>query len=928
MAAHPRGDGVGAHGKAIHPNGPDGPDRAIGKSPPPHTGIESRHRNFADNIPALVFQRTLNPDGSISFSFVNDGAWQVAGLDPEEMEQNAAVISERIHPDDLPGLHADVLRAFTDLRPHTNEYRYNHPTMGWRWIHTVARPPRRSDGSIVAEAIAFDITDRKDTERELDENRRRLNDHLIELQDTKERLEQRSGELIRTVSELAEARDASDIANRAKSDFLATMSHEIRTPMNGVLGMASLLKQTMLDPSQQEFVDTIEQSGEALLSIINDVLDYSKMEAGQLELDPTTFSVLEIIDNAIQLIRPKCRENGSILQSFIDPAVPDLVIGDAGRLRQILLNLLGNAAKFTKNGVIKVECLRPEAVGRKLELRFAVTDTGIGISQEAQKHLFEVFSQADASTTRKFGGTGLGLSICRRLSRLMDSEISVESIPGEGSTFRFNPKLELAGNSSDALPRPDRTGDIRTAFVAAGAVTPDAGLERQLAAWGIHTEIHQDEATLLDRIDMSDASDGLIILDADTLSTRPDLRAKLIEFQETGAPTAWLIGQRHPENENLGAAIDLPLRQSRLRDHIQAFLTGSTIATANAREIVPSPPPPLPDQKTGPATSFLKILLVEDNKVNQRVAMAMLEASGHGVTLAENGRIALEILACQERFDVILMDIHMPEMNGIETTRKIRDLPPPYGETPIVAVTANAMKGDREQYLAAGMDDYISKPIDPLLLSETIHRQAGITDATAQVTADPTDRFTAPAAESSSGGYTPVSAPPPVASLAETSPQLKILLVEDNQVNQRVASAMLETAGICVVLAENGLIAVDLVAREKFDVILMDIQMPEMDGITAAGKIRNLPPPLCDTPIIAVTANAMKGDRERYIEAGMNDYVSKPINPLALSEAIERQTAVAAEIESVVADRSPTASPSITDAEVETLFAGMDDILK
>jgi PAS domain S-box-containing protein len=726
MAAHPPDDGGGTHGKTVHPNSLDGADCATGKTLPPQTETESQYQNFASDIPALVFQRALNPDGSISFAFVNDGAWTVAGLDPEEMSRNAAAISERIHPDDLPGLHADVLQAFTDLRPHTNEFRYNHPTIGWRWIHTVARPRRRSDGSIVAEAIAFDITDRKDTERELDENRRRLNDHLIELQDTKERLEQRSGELIRTVSDLAEARDASDIANRAKSDFLATMSHEIRTPMNGVLGMASLLKQTVLDPSQQEFVDTIEQSGEALLSIINDVLDYSKMEAGQLELDPTTFSVPEIIDNAIQLIRPKCGENGLILQSFIDPAVPDLVIGDAGRLRQILLNLLGNAAKFTKDGVIKVECLRPEAVGRELEFNFAVADTGIGVPEEAQKHLFEVFSQADASTTRKFGGTGLGLSICRRLCHLMGGEISVESILGEGSTFRFKLRLKLAGNTYDELPRPDRTGDIKTALVAAGAVTPDAGLERQLNAWGIHTEIHQDDVALLDRADIPGASGGLIILDADALSTRPDLRAKLNEFQSTGACTVWLIGQRYPENQNLGVTIDIPLRQSRLQDHIQAFLKGTSITTADAQEIPPSPPQTLPDQKTGPATPLLKILLVEDNKVNQRVAMAMLEAAELGVTLAENGRIALEILARQEHFDVILMDIHMPEMDGITAARKIRELPPPQRDIPIIALTANAMKGDREKYLDAGMNDYVSKPVDPVALASAIERQARV----------------------------------------------------------------------------------------------------------------------------------------------------------------------------------------------------------
>ena len=726
MAAHGMGGGCEARGGRAESDDQRSPKDASGATLPQHTEPEIQYRNFANNIPALVFQRVLNPDGSISFAFANDGAWLVAGIGPEEMIRDATAISNRIHPDDLPGLHADVLQAFADLRPHMNEFRYDHPEMGWRWIHTVSRPRRRSDGAVVAEAIAFDVTDRKDTERELDENRCRLNDHVIELQDTKERLEHRSAELIRTVSDLAEARDASDTANRAKSDFLATMSHEIRTPMNGVLGMASLLKQTVLDPSQQEFVDTIEQSGQALLSIINDVLDYSKMEAGQLELDPTTFSVFEIIDSAIQLIRPKCRENGLILQSFVDPAVPELVIGDAGRLRQILLNLIGNAAKFTKEGVVRVECLRPETAGRELELGFAVTDTGIGVSQEAQERLFEVFSQADASTTRKFGGTGLGLSICRRLCHLMGGEISVESVLGQGSTFRFSLKLKLPENAAGTLPRPDRTGDIRTAFATAAAVTPDAGLERQLAAWGVRTDIHPDETALLDRLALAGAPGDLIVLDANTISARPDLQAKLHELQETGGRTIWLIGAPHPENRGLGAVIDLPLRQSRLRNYIQDFLNGVASTAEDTRGRARSAPSEFPDQNADPASPRSRILLVEDNTVNQRVAMAMLKAAGLGVTLAENGRIALDILAAQEHFDVILMDIHMPEMDGITAARKIRELPQPQCDTPIIALTANAMKGDREKYLDAGMNDYVSKPVDPVALAEAIERQSGI----------------------------------------------------------------------------------------------------------------------------------------------------------------------------------------------------------
>lgn len=684
-----------------------------------HAETEARYRNIADNIPGLVFQRALNLDGSISFPFVNDGAWQIAGIDPAEMRRNPALISDRIHPDDLPTLHAAVLQSFTDLKAHTNEFRYNHPTRGWRWLHTIARPRRRTDGTIVAETIAFDITDRKDTERELEENRQRLNDHLIELQDTKERLEQRTNELIRTVSDLAEARDASDIANRAKSDFLATMSHEIRTPMNGVLGMASLLKQTALDPGQQEFVDTIEQSGEALLCIINDVLDYSKMEAGQLDLDPTTFSVLEIIDNAVQLIRPKCEENGLALQSFVDPAIPDLVIGDAGRLRQILLNLLSNAAKFTKDGLVKIECLGPKTVGRDLEFQFAITDTGIGVSEEAQQHLFEVFSQADASTTRRFGGTGLGLSICRRLCNLMGGEISVNSTVGQGSTFSFNVSLKAAEGVPAETPtrRDDRTAILSTAA--------DSGLDRQLRAYGIQTEIIEDDRVLFDRLDASATCDTLIVLDADSVSTSPALRSKLTDIGKAGIQPIWLVGHVPPEIQELGTAIDLPLRQPRIRKHIHRFLAGNVGATATPADI-PSASALGPKTPTTTGSPVLNVLLVEDNKVNQRVAIAMLEAAGIAVSLAENGQVALDMLSTGRNFDIILMDIHMPEMDGITAATKIREMPAPLSSIPIIALTANAMKGDREKYLDAGMNDYVSKPIDPVALSEAIERQSDI----------------------------------------------------------------------------------------------------------------------------------------------------------------------------------------------------------
>ena len=672
------------------------------------------------------FQRELHADGTISFPYANDALLEFAGIHPDIVTTDPSAVSARIHPDDLESLRDSVKRSFADMQAHSAEFRYHHPTLGWRWFQTISKPRKKENGTVVADTLALDITDRKETEQELERNRMRLNDHLIELQDTKERLEQRTDELIRTVRDLAEARDEAETANRAKSDFLATMSHEIRTPMNGVLGMASLLRQSPLAETQIEFVDTIEQSGEALLQIINDVLDYSKMEAGQLTLDPTAFSVLEVMDSAVQLVRPRCREKSIAIRTFAAPEIPNQVVGDPGRLRQILLNLLGNAEKFTSSGAISLECFEPSTTGKDIELSFAISDSGIGISPEAQKTLFEVFSQADASTTRRFGGTGLGLSICKRLCHLMDGDITVESVPDAGSTFRFTIRCKHAASASEATLPSDAPVFPGLALLDSSAATPDTGLIRQLQAYGITTKIFDDTDRLLDHLETLGPASAVVILGAETLATSDALSPRLEKLQSKCPFDFWLLGTSQPEMPETGRFLDIPLRQSRLRQYIEALSKDG--AGHNSEPVVP--PKERPDVASGaPLESdtgpLLSVLLVEDNKVNQRVAIAMLEAAGMTVTLAENGFEALDLLK-QHDFGVILMDIHMPKMDGVTAAKEIRALPKPYCDIPIIALTANAMKGDRETYLDAGMDDYVSKPVDPVALADAIARQAGV----------------------------------------------------------------------------------------------------------------------------------------------------------------------------------------------------------
>ncbi|MCK5945489.1 MAG: response regulator [Planctomycetes bacterium] len=729
----------------------------------------------------------------------------------------------------------------------------------WLWIvHRVVVPIERlsqAAGHADHEEGRFELPQAGPEEvRELTGN---ISSFVQKLQEakagTEEEVRQRTAELVE--------------ANKAKAQFLATMSHELRTPLNGIINMNELILETPLSAEQAGFAKTGKSAAEALLALINDILDFSKIEARKLDLEQVEFDVRELLDSAVEILGGVAESKQLELCAVIDADVPGRLLGDPTRLRQVVINLLNNALKFTSQGSVSVHAAVVAPAGGEVQLRVEVRDTGIGIPEDRRTALFQAFEQVDSSTTRKFGGTGLGLAICRELVTLMGGEIDVDSTVGEGSTFWFTVQLAVAPNAADA-PNPPTNAGV--------AVLSRRPLQRervvaQLRYLGLPAAAVRCGE---DAEDLEAGDDKWLALvdpygrDGDGFAPVRDLRAR-DDVADIAVLDHWM---RHWP-DTLGTAPDgvRRLKDPTSLEGLRQWLAGEAPDEAAAPPTPPAPeahePAPAAADEPPAAEHRTNVLVVEDTTVNQRVVRAILERAGYTATLANNGLEAVQ--ACErQRFDLILMDCQMPVMDGLEATRCIRALElertassalPDH--VPIVALTANAQEGFDQLCFEAGMDRFMAKPCRPGPLIAMIEEFLG----------------------------------PRAAAAPETPSKRRLLVADDDAINRKVAHSVLSRAGYETVLVEDGQQAVEQLQQAAFDLVLMDCQMPVMDGLAASTRIRELelasglakgnPGHL---PIVALTGNVQEEDRDAAREAGMDEIVTKPFRPGQLVDVVER----------------------------------------
>ena len=660
---------------------------------------EQRLVALTTHAPGVFFQFEVAPDDRRSFEFLSAGFLPLFGRDPLEVIDQPGLLYASVADAHRERVYIRMEQAIAAAAPWSDAFPILRPDGAEHWINARSSAFARADGTKVWFGVLADIT---------------------ELQHARHAAEELNTRLADAVETARKAAASAEQANIAKSQFLAVMSHEIRTPMNGVIGMTSLLLDTSLTRDQKEFAEIIRVSGESLLSLINDILDFSKIESGHMDLECEVFSVPDCVESTLDLLAPRAAQKGLELLYEIADGVPNEVRGDITRVRQILVNLVGNALKFTETGevAISVHIARNDDDGK--ELLFSVSDTGIGIPLESQGRLFQSFTQVDSTTTRKYGGTGLGLAISKRLAEMMGGRLWMESEPGHGSTFSFTLPAEWIATG----PRPYLVKDQLKVRGRRLLVVDDNEHGRRILAalahkWGMPCTVLSSAAECLDCLRRGQDFD-LAILDMqmpgmDGLMLAREIR-RLPAYSTLPLVLLSSIG-RYPGTEDpdlFAAYLTKPVKPPQLFTEIGQILGGGPVAPLLEPTGVPAPM----EGQTHPE----RILLAEDNPVNQKVALHMLARLGHRADVAGNG---LEVLEALKRlsYDIILMDVQMPEMDGLEATRRIRRLTLAGDASPwVIALTANAMEDDQQNCEKAGMDDYLSKPFKKEDLEAVLHR--------------------------------------------------------------------------------------------------------------------------------------------------------------------------------------------------------------